>query len=240
MYSPEGLIIFTKKTNRLRFPLTSDKPYKIMILPENFILSVDYPSLAIPKNDVKLYVNPKFKIGGKAYNPSNESLASIKQHGLTAYTLISQLDRISKNGIIDLQQFGQAIKTMVGGNLNAPRSYDLFMDGMHEFATDGNFHNTLLYVTDTRKPLEEKIFNRLGWIPVFHALKSGIRPPKINTIICGIITEDGSPMYIKIYDDKENINYAKCVSVLKSIKSVLEKPADVNIPEDGQIEESEQ
>ena len=240
MYKPEDLVIFTKKTPRLRFPLNSDKPYKILIMPENFILPVEYQALLIPKTDVKLYVNPKFKIGGKFYSPDINSITTIKQNGLTTYTLISQVDRVAKSAIIDLQQFGQAIKDMVGGNLNAPRSYDLFIDGINEFASDSNFHNTLLYIVDTRKVLEDKFFKRLGWIPIYHALKSGIRPPKLNTIIFGIITEGGSPVYIKIYDENENINYAKSVSVLKSMKSILEKPVDVDIPKDGQIEEAEQ
>ncbi len=240
MYTPEGLTIFTKKTSLIRFPLNSDKPYKVLILPENFHLADAYENLSFNKTDIKIYVNPKFKIGGKIFTASPEAIASIKKTGLTAYTLISQVDKTLKNAIIDLNQFGEGIRAMVGGNLNAPRAYNLFLDGLNEFASDSNFHNTLLYITDTRKVIEDRIFKRLGWIPIFHAFKSGFKIPKLNTIIFGIIKENGTTSYIKVYDENEEINYAKSISVLKSIKSILDKPVDVDIPSDGETIEAEQ
>ena len=65
MYTPDSLSIFTRKVHSLRFPISGSTTYKILALTENCNLPDVYDDLHILKSDVRIYSNPKFKVGGK-------------------------------------------------------------------------------------------------------------------------------------------------------------------------------
>lgn len=218
MFTPNDLALFTRKVNILRYPTTSDKVYKILALTENCDLADIYDDLLIMKSDIKIFCNPKFKIGGKVILTNKEKMSTMKRRGLITFPYIKQVDSTERNVIIDLTEFGREIRTRLRNNFNSTTAAMFFATAMSSFASSKTFYNTLLYIIDTRKPFEVALNRKLAWIPIFHNLRQKENIPYVDSMILCVINKTGKPIYIKLFDKKDKIDFSRCATIIKGIK----------------------
>lgn len=218
MFTPDQLPIFTRKVNKLRYPVSRTKTYKILALTENCKLTDVWDNLNILKTDIKVYSSPRFTIGGSVYQASKESMKEMKSRGMMSYAFIKQVNKANRNCVIDMTQFGESIRLRLRNNFNTPRASLLFASGLETFTNDKSFYNTLLYIVDTRKDFQVALNRRLAWIPLFHYLKAKENIPFIDCMYLCVIGKAGTPTYVKIFDKNEKINHTRALSFLKAIK----------------------
>ena len=72
MFTPEQLPLFTRKVNKLRYPVTRTKTYKVLALTENVNLVDIWDNLDITKTDIKVYTSPRYSIGGSVFQSDKE------------------------------------------------------------------------------------------------------------------------------------------------------------------------
>lgn len=218
MFTPEQLPLFTRKVNKLRYPVTRTKTYKVLALTENVNLVDIWDNLDITKTDIKVYTSPRYSIGGSVFQSDKESSKLMKTKGLVTYNYMKQVNKANRNCMVDLTAFGNTIRNRTSNVFNTPRANMLFTSALSTFADDKDFYNVLLYIIDTRKDFQVALNRRLLWIPMFHYLRQKENIPYINCLYLCVIGSAGTPTYVKLYDKNEKINYVKALALFKSIK----------------------
>lgn len=218
MFTPEQLPCFTRKVHQLRYPISRTSTYKVLALTENCNLVDIWDNLGIMPNNIKVYSNPRYSIGGTVFQSMKDSVKAMKTKGMVTYNFMKQVDKANRNCIIDLTQYCNTLRTRTRNVFNTPRASMLFTSGLNMFASDKNFYNVLMYIIDTRKDFQVAMNRRLAWIPMFHYLRQKSSIPLINSFFLCVIGSNGTPTYVKLYDKNEKINYSKALTLLKSIK----------------------
>lgn len=218
MLTPAQLPLYTRKVSQIRFPISRTETYKILMLAENCRVEDIWDDLRIYPMDIKIFTSPRFKVAGLVKTGDKSALREMKEKGLICYPYLNTAEKLGRNMAVDMTQFMDVVKSKTQSSFNSPRASLLFTSGLDSFAKNKEFHNTLLYIVDSRKPLEVALNRRLIWIPLFHYFRAKERLPYIDDIVMCTINSKGEPKYVKIYDKNEAIGYNRIMAMIKSVK----------------------
>ena len=218
MLTPQQLPLYVRKTPKLRFPISRTETYKVLIMCENCRAEDIWDNLDIYPTDIKVFSSPRFKVAGIVKTGDKSVLKEMKTKGLMCYPYINTAEKLMRNMAVDMTQFMNVVREKTQSSFNSPRASMLFTSGLDSFAKNKEFHNTLLYVVDRRKPIEVAMNRRLIWIPLFHYFRAKERLPYVDDMILCVIDNEGHPTYRKIYDKNEAIGYNRIMSLMKSVK----------------------
>ena len=219
----KSLPLYVKKVTELRFQVTKfDKPYNLIIFPENCLFTEVYSTLNIRRIYVRSVIIPRSNVPRVFMSAAlSRQYRSLK---LVPHPTTETLRR--GNVFSDLSYFLQAVEVRFHPKNYRSRYGNFVRDKILQTCDLlPDWRNVLLYIVDLRKGFPKSIFQRKIW-PVIQMLHDE-NVPFDDLLLCTI--SDG-PLYRLLVKEK-NYTFPRTLSIIRSLEGI-ESPKEEPKPSD--------